>query len=90
MSITSIRAEKKQWNEVNSRAKEMPEDYKYVYKQMLKYIYKVATIDGTQLIELCNGILDLFSTGIAQGKSALEVTGDDVASFCDALIEDYD
>lgn len=90
MSIASIRAEKKKWNELNRRAKSMPDDYKFVYKQMLKYIYKVATMDGSQINELISNILDLFAVGISQGKGVLEVTGEDVAAFCDALIEDYD
>jgi len=37
---------------------------------------------------LLSGIVDLFEEGAALGKGVLEVTGSDVAAFCDELIKD--
>ncbi|MNP66469.1 hypothetical protein D3C76_1621840 [compost metagenome] len=41
--------------------------------------------EGTELL---SGIVDLFEEGAASGKGVLEVTGNDVAAFCDELIKD--
>ena len=41
--------------------------------------------DGTGLL---SGIVDLFEEGAALVKGVLEVTGSDVAAFCDDLIKD--
>ena len=37
---------------------------------------------------MLSGIVDLFEDGAALGKGVLEVTGSDVAAFCDDLIKD--
>jgi DNA-binding ferritin-like protein (Dps family) len=37
---------------------------------------------------LLSGIIDLFEEGAALGKGVLEVTGSDVATFCDDLVKD--
>ncbi|MNC81910.1 hypothetical protein D3C75_1352040 [compost metagenome] len=37
---------------------------------------------------MLSGIVDLFEEGAASGKGVLEVTGSDVAAFCDDLIKD--
>ena len=37
---------------------------------------------------LLSGIIELFEEGAAMGKGVLEVTGSDVAAFCDDLIKD--
>ncbi|MEV5447515.1 DUF1048 domain-containing protein, partial [Streptomyces sp. NPDC052644] len=38
--------------------------------------------------DLLPGIVDFFEEGVAAGKGVLEVTGTDVAAFCDELIKD--
>lgn len=37
---------------------------------------------------MLSGIVDLFEDGAKSGKSVLEVTGSNVAAFCDDLIKD--
>jgi DNA-binding ferritin-like protein (Dps family) len=37
---------------------------------------------------LLAGIVDFFEEGVASGKGVLELTGSDVAAFCDDLIKD--
>ena len=37
---------------------------------------------------MLSGIVDLFEDGVALRKGVLEVTGRDVAAFCDDLIKD--
>lgn len=38
------------------------------------------------MMKVHNDLVDLFESGVANGKSVLEITGDDVAGFCDELL----
>jgi len=88
MSIKDIIEAKKEWKLHMVRVKKLPKDYKIVYEEIQKYIYKVGPVELNEGIDIFVGILELFEEGAALGKSVLEVTGRDVAAFCDDLIKD--
>ena len=88
MRIQDIIEGKKEWRVHMARVKALPQDYQIVYKEMQKYLFKVGPVELTEGTALLSGIIDLFEEGAAMGKSVLEVTGSDVASFCDELIKD--
>lgn len=88
MSIKKIIEGKKEWRAHVSRVKALPQDYQIVYKEIQKYFYKVGPVELTEGIGLFSEILRFFEEGAAAGKGVLEITGIDVAAFCDALIED--
>jgi len=71
-----------------ARVKALPQDYQIVYKEIQKYLFKVGLVELTEMTGLLSGIVDLFEEGAASGKSVLEMTGNDVAAFCDELIKD--
>lgn len=77
---------KREWRQMQARANALPKDYQIVYDEIQKYMWKFAGGDGMDFIAIFNDLLGLFETGVADGKSALEVTGDDVAEFCDELL----
>ena len=84
---------KKKWRAHMARVKALPQDYQIVYKEIQNYLFKVGPVeltDGTDFLsgDLLSGIIDLFEEGAALGKGVLEVTGSDVAAFCDDLIKD--
>ncbi|WAL93174.1 DUF1048 domain-containing protein [Streptomyces sp. Je 1-369] len=87
MSIQDIIEGKKQWRAHMARVKALPPDYRIVYKEMQKYLFKVGPVD---LLDgsLLPGIVDFFEEGAASGKGVLELIGPDVAAFCDDLIKD--
>nr|WP_221378998.1 DUF1048 domain-containing protein [Actinoplanes polyasparticus] len=87
MGIQDIIEGKKQWRAHLARVKALPPDYQIVYQEMQRYLFKVGPID---LVEgnLLSGIVDFFEEGAASGRGVLEVTGTDVAAFCDDLIKD--
>ncbi|MFY1597760.1 DUF1048 domain-containing protein [Micromonospora sp. WMMD737] len=87
MSIQDIIEGKKQWRAHVARVKALPPDYRIVYQEMQRYLFKVGPTD---LLDggLLPGIVDFFEEGVAAGKGVLEVTGTDVAAFCDELIKD--
>ena len=87
MSIQDIIEGKKEWRAHMARVKALPQDYQIVYKEIQKYLFKASPVeltDGTVL----SGIVDLFEECAALGKGVLEVTGSDVAAFCDDLFKD--
>ncbi len=88
MSIQDIIEGKKEWRAHVARVKALPQDYQIVYKEMQKYLFKVGPVELTDGTGLLSGIVDLFEEGVASGKGVLEVTGSDVAAFCDDLIKD--
>lgn len=88
MNLQEIIEGKKEWKEHVERVKALPEDYRIVYKEIQKYLYKVGPVELNDGIGLLTGIVELFEEGALQGKGVLEVTGSDVAAFCDELIKD--
>lgn len=88
MSIQDIIEGKKEWRTHMARVKALPQDYQIVYKEIQKYLFKVGPVELTEGTGLLSGIVDLFEEGAALGKNVLEVTGSDVAAFCDDLIKD--
>lgn len=88
MSIKKILEGKKEWRAHVSRVKSLPKDYQIVYGEIQKYFFKVGPVELTEGNGLLSEILSFFEEGAAAGKGVLEVTGSDVAAFCDALIED--
>ncbi|GMK46985.1 DUF1048 domain-containing protein [Paenibacillus glycanilyticus] len=87
MSIRDIIEGKKEWRAHVARIKALPRDYQIVYKEIQKYLFKVGPVELTDWMGGLSGIIDLFEEGAALGKGVLEVTGSDVAAFCDDLIK---
>lgn len=87
MSIKKIIEGRKQWKAHVARVKTLPQDYQIVYKEIQKYIFKVGPIELNGDIGLLTEILNFLEEGASTGKEVLEVTGTDVAAFCDALME---
>ena len=92
-AIEGKRKWQKKWRAHMARVKALPQDYQIVYKEIQNYLFKVGPVeltDGTDFLstDLLSGIIDLFEEGAASGKGVLEVTGSDVAAFCDDLIKD--
>ncbi|MGL4654899.1 MAG: DUF1048 domain-containing protein [Sarcina sp.] len=85
MDIKAIMKEKKEWKVYKERVKSLPRDYQIVYEEIQKYLYKVGYGEMNET-EILIGIIDFFEEGAMLGKKVLEVTGDDVATFCDELI----
>lgn len=87
MGIRDIIEGKKQWRAHLARVKALPPDYQIVYRELQRYLFKVGPVsltEGNLLAEL----VGFFEEGAAAGKGVLELTGRDVAAFCDELIKD--
>jgi DNA-binding ferritin-like protein (Dps family) len=88
MRIQDIIEGKKEWRAHMARVKALPQDYQIVYREIQKYLFKVGPVELTEGTGLLSGIVDLFEEGAALGKGVLQVTGSDVAAFCDDLIKE--
>ena len=87
MGIQDIIEGKRQLRAHMARVRALPPDYQIVYKEMQRYLFKVGPVDLADG-NLLSGIVDFFAEGVAAGKGVLELTGSDVAAFCDGLIKD--
>ena len=87
-AIEGKRKWQKKWRAHMARVKALPQDYQIVYKEIQNYLFKVGPVELIDGTDLLSGIIDLFEEGAALGKGVLEVTGSDVAAFCDDLIKD--
>jgi DNA-binding ferritin-like protein (Dps family) len=88
MNIQEMVQGKKEWRAHVARVKTLPQDYQIVYHEIQKYLFRVGPVELGDGIGLLTGIVDLFEEGASLGKGVLEVTGRDVAAFCDELIKD--
>ncbi|QDP39201.1 DUF1048 domain-containing protein [Radiobacillus deserti] len=82
-------ADKREWKEMEARAKELPSEYFNAYKAIQKYMWTSGGLtDWKDIKRIFGGILDLLEEGAAEGKKVTDLTGEDVAAFCDELVKD--
>jgi DNA-binding ferritin-like protein (Dps family) len=81
---------KREWRAMEARAKALPSEYSNAYKAIQKYMWTAGggPIDWKDCSRIFGGILDLFEEGAAEGKKVTDLTGEDVAAFCDDLVKD--
>lgn len=78
--------DKKEYKQMMARVKALPKDYQYVFEKIQGYMWNFAAGDGYDMLKIHYELIDLFEAGAADGKHVLEVTGSDVAGFCDELL----
>jgi DNA-binding ferritin-like protein (Dps family) len=49
-------------------------------------MWMFASGNGYDMMRIHYDLIELFESGAAEGKHVLEITGEDVASFCDELL----
>ncbi len=78
---------KKEYRKQMERVKSMPEDYQYVFKEIQSNMWMFVSGAGYDMMKIHEGLIELFEEGISEGKSVLEITGDDVSLFIDELLK---
>jgi DNA-binding ferritin-like protein (Dps family) len=81
--LIKILGDKKEWKAMEARANALPRDYRIVYGEMKSYMWRFTTGDGMDIVALLKEVLGVFEASVAEGKSVLDVTGEDVAALCD-------
>ncbi len=84
--LTRLIGDKKEWRRMEARANALPRDYRVVYGEMKSYLWRFTTGDGMDIVAILRDVLEEFEAAAADGKRALEVTGEDVAAYCDARL----
>jgi DNA-binding ferritin-like protein (Dps family) len=86
--IKKIVGDKKEYRDQMARAETLPEDYRFVFKKIHGYIWRFAGGDGSDMLKTQRELIDLFEIGAADGRNVLDITGVDVAGFCNDLLRD--
>ncbi|MDR1068881.1 MAG: DUF1048 domain-containing protein [Clostridiales Family XIII bacterium] len=85
--IKKLIGDKREYREMMARVDALPSDYQLVFKKIQKYMWGFAAGDGYDMLNVHYGLIELFEAAAANGKRALDVTGADVAAFCDELLQ---
>lgn len=80
---TKVIGDKKEWRGLEARADALPRDYRVMYREIKQYLFKLGSGDAQDVVRVLDDVVGLFETGAADGKRVLDVTGEDVAAFCD-------
>ena len=86
--LTKLIGDRKEWKRMEARANALPSDYRIVYREMKSYMWRFTADDGMDIVAILADVLAEFEGAAAEGKRALEVTGEDVAAYCDARLGD--
>lgn len=86
LNFKHMAREKRKYRQMQARARALPEEYTYVFHKIQHYMWNFSGGSGMDMLPIFTDLLDLFETGAAEGKRVLEITGEDVAAFCDELL----
>lgn len=85
-NIKKIFESKREYKKHMARVDALPEDYRYVFKKIQKHMWMFGAGSGYDMMKIHYDLIELFEAGAADGKHVLEITGNDVAAFCDELL----
>ena len=80
--ITDALNEKREWNQMQKRAKQLPKEFYKAYKALEKYMFNMGVADWHIFYE----IIELFEFAVLDGRTVSEVLGEDYATFADDLL----
>lgn len=86
LNIKKIIEGKREYKQQMARMEALPKDYQYVFKKIQGHMWKFAAGSGYDMLKIHYDLIELFEAGAADSKHVLEVTGEDVAAFCDELL----
>lgn len=86
LNIKNIMESKREYKKHMARVDALPEDYQYVFKKIQEHMWRFAAGSGYDMMKIHYDLIELFESGAANGKHVLEITGKDVAAFCDELL----
>ncbi|WP_069988496.1 DUF1048 domain-containing protein [Massilioclostridium coli] len=86
-NIGKMIKEKQEYKKQMARVATLPADYQYVFQKIQHHMWQFVSGAGYDMMEVQYGLIDLFEEGAANGKTILEVTGEDVAAFVEELLK---
>lgn len=85
--IRTLMEEKGEYRRQLARAAALPERYRQSFEALQQYLWPCAAGDGRDVLEAQGELLDLMEEGAAEGRTLPELVGEDVAGFCDSLLQ---
>ena len=86
LNIKKMIESKREYKQQMARVEALPKDYQYVFKKIQGHMRMFAAGSGYDMMKIHYDLIELFEAGAADGKRVLEITGEDVAAFCDELL----
>lgn len=84
--LSKLIGDRKDWKRMEARARALPRDYRIVYTEMKSYLWRFTAGDGMDIVAILADVLADFEAAAAEGRHALDLTGKDVAAYCDARL----
>ncbi len=85
-AIRKLIEDKKEFRQMMARVNKLPDGYRTAFHKMQAYMWGSGATNGMDVLHIQYGLIELFEMGAAEGKQVLDITGEDVASFCDELL----
>ncbi len=85
-NIKKISESKREYKQQMARVALLPKDYQFVFKKIQNHMWMFAAGAGYDMLKVHYDLIELFEEGAANGRHVLEITGEDVAAFCDELL----
>jgi DNA-binding ferritin-like protein (Dps family) len=85
-NLKKVIQSKREYRQQMARVKALPKEYQYVFKKIQAHMWMFASGPGYDMLKIHYDLIELFEAGAADGKHVLEITGKDVAAFCDELL----
>lgn len=86
LNIKKMMESKREYKQQMARVEVLPKDYQYVFKKIQGHMWMFAAGSGYDTMKIHYDLIELFEAGAAEGRHVLEITGEDVAAFCDELL----
>lgn len=86
LNIKKMIESKREYKQQMARVEVLPKDYQYVFKKIQGHMWMFASGSGYDMMKIHYDLIELFEAGAADGKHVLEITGEDVAAFCEELL----
>ena len=86
LNVKKIIQSKREYKQQMARVEALPEDYQYVFKKIQGHMWMFASGSGYDMMKIHYDLVELFEIGAADGKHVLDITGEDVAAFCEELL----
>ena len=86
-NIKKMVESKREYKEQMKRVEAMGKDYRFVFKKIQGHLWMFASGAGYDMMQVQYDLIDLFEEGGANGRHVLEITGEDVAAFCEELLK---
>lgn len=86
LNVPKIVRGKKEYRAHMARVEALPEDYQSVFKKIQSHMWQFAAGSGYDMMKTHYDLIELLEDGAANGKHVLDITGEDVAAFCDELM----